>query len=83
MLFRSELNFGLENFVFFDDDPLNREFMKSSLPQVLTVDFPADPSKYVRTIQEMNEFNLLKITDEDKQRGVMYSQQRDRKTLEK
>jgi len=78
-----ELNFGLENFVFFDDDPLNREFMKSSLPQVLTVDLPADPSKYVRTIQEMNEFNLLKITDEDKQRGVMYSQQRDRKTLEK
>ena len=78
-----ELNFGLENFVFFDDDPLNREFMKSSLPQVLTVDLPTDPSKYVRTIQEMNEFNLLKITDEDNQRGVMYSQQRDRKTLEK
>jgi len=78
-----ELNFGLENFVFFDDDPLNREFMKSSLPQVLTVDLPTDPSKYVRTIQEMNEFNLLKITDEDKQRGVMYSQQRERKTLEK
>jgi len=79
----NELNFGLENFVFFDDDPLNREFMKSSLPQVLTVDLPADPSKYVRTIQEMNEFNLLKITDEDNQRGIMYSQQRDRKTLEK
>jgi len=78
-----ELNFGLENFVFFDDDPLNREFMKSSLPQVLTVDLPTDPSKYVRTIQEMNEFNLLKITSEDKQRGVMYSQQRERKILEK
>ena len=78
-----ELNFGLENFVFFDDDPLNREFMKSSLPQVLTVDLPADPSKYVKTIQEMNEFNLLKITDEDKQRGVMYFQQRERKILEK
>jgi len=79
----NELNFGLENFVFIDDDPLNREFMKSSLPQVLTVNLPADPSKYVKTIQEMNEFNLLKITDEDKQRGVMYFQQRERKTLEK
>jgi FkbH-like protein len=78
-----ELNFGLENFVFFDDDPLNREFMKSSLPQVLTVDLPSDPSKYVKTIQEMNEFNSLKITDEDKQRGVMYFQQRERKTFEK
>jgi FkbH-like protein len=78
----NELNFGLDNFVFIDDDPLNREFMKSSLPEVLTIDLPKDPSKYVRIIQEINEFNLLKITDEDKQRGIMYSQQRERKTHE-
>ena len=78
----NELNFGLDNFVFIDDDPLNREFMKSSLPEVLTIDLPKDPSKYVRIMQEINEFNLLKITDEDKQRGIMYSQQRERKTHE-
>ena len=78
----NELNFGLDNFVFIDDDPLNREFMKSSLPEVLTIDLPKDPSKYVRIIQEINEFNLLKITDEDKQRAIMYSQQRERKTHE-
>lgn len=78
----NELNFGLDNFVFIDDDPLNQEFMKSSLPEVLTIDLPKDPSKYVRIIQEINEFNLLKITDEDKQRGIMYSQQRERKNLE-
>ena len=78
----NELNFGPDNFVFIDDDPLNREFMKSSLPEVLTIDLPKDPSKYVRIMQEINEFNLLKITNEDKQRGIMYSQQRERKTHE-
>ncbi|MCV0366630.1 MAG: HAD-IIIC family phosphatase [Nitrosopumilus sp.] len=78
-----DLNFGLENFVFIDDDPIHREFMKSSLPQVLTVDLPKDPSKYTHVLEEMNEFNVLKITDEDKKRGLMYSQQKERKDLEK
>lgn len=31
----------------------------------------------------MNDFNVLKITDEDKKRGLMYSQQKERKNLEK
>ena len=78
-----DLNFGLENFVFVDDDPIHREFMKSSLPQVLTVDFPKDPSKYVNSLEELNDFNVLKITDEDKKRGLMYSQQKERKDSEK
>ncbi|WP_246282084.1 HAD-IIIC family phosphatase [Nitrosopumilus ureiphilus] len=78
-----ELNFGLENFVFIDDDPINREFMKSSLPQVLTVDLTPDPSKHVKILEEMNDFNVLKITYEDSKRGLMYSQQKERKDFEK
>jgi len=78
-----ELNFGLENFVFIDDDPINREFMKSSLPQVMTVDLPNDPAKYAQILEEMNDFDVLKITDEDKKRGIMYSQQKERKVFEK
>jgi len=79
----ADLNFGLENFVFIDDDPINREFMKSRLPQVLTVELPKDPSKYAKVLEEMNDFNVLKITDEDTKRGLMYSQQKERKELEK
>ena len=77
-----ELNIGLDSMVFFDDDPVNREYMKTNLPQVLTVDLPADPSHYSTIIQDMNDFNVLKITDEDKNRGMMYQQQRERKELE-
>ena len=78
-----ELNFGLENFVFIDDDPINREFVRTSLPQVMTVDLPNDPAKYAQILEEMNDFNVLKITDEDKKRGIMYSQQKERKVFEK
>jgi len=77
-----ELNFGLENFVFIDDDPINREFVRTSLPQIMTVDLPNDPAKYAQILEEMNDFDVLKITDEDKKRGIMYSQQKERKFFE-
>jgi len=77
-----ELNIGLDSMVFFDDDPINREYMRMNLPQVFTVELPPDPSHYAVLIQSMNEFNVWKITDEDTKRGKMYAQQHERKKLE-
>ena len=78
-----ELNFGLDYLVYFDDDPVNRDFMKSSLPDVLTVDLPNDPSQYATILKNMKEFNVLKITDEDAKRGQMYVQQKNRQEFER
>jgi len=78
-----ELNIGLDSMVFFDDDPVNREFVRKNAPEVLTVDFPNDPSDFADTLIMMNDFNVLKITDEDKKRGKIYLQQRKRTELEK
>ncbi len=75
----NELNIGLDSMVFFDDDPINREIMKQAIPEVQTVDLPKNPSTYVSILQNMNDFHVLKITDEDKKRGKMYFQQRKRK----
>lgn len=77
----NELNIGLDSLVFIDDDPVNREFTKSGLPDVLTIDLPADPSQYAATLKEMNEFSVLNITVEDIQRGKMYLEQRQRNEL--
>jgi FkbH-like protein len=77
-----QLNIGLDSMVFLDDDPINREYMRMNLPAVLTVELPQDPSHYAVLIQSMNEFNVLKITDEDTRRGKMYAQQHERKKLE-
>jgi len=79
----NELNIGLDSMVFFDDDPVNREFIKTNVPQVLTVDLPNDPSDFADVLIMMNDFNVLQITDEDKKRGKMYLQQRKRTELEK
>ena len=79
----SEINIGLDSIVFFDDDPINREYVRVNLPQVETVELPKDPSEFTNVLQHLNEFSILKITQEDQRRGKMYAEQRNRSDLEK
>ena len=78
-----EINIGLDSLIFFDDDPVNREYVRVSLPQVMTVELPQDPSEFTNVLKHLNEFSVLKITQEDQQRGKMYAEQRKRTDLEK
>ena len=61
-----ELDLGLESFVFWDDNPFERDKVKKNLPQVLTVD-PSDEVVYwadqLRQLDELSKFN---VTAEDK-----------------
>ena len=77
-----ELNIGLDSIVFFDDDPINQEYVRKSLPEVVVVDLPKDSSQYSRIITEMKEFEVLRITEEDTKRSSMYLGQKKRKELE-
>ena len=78
-----ELNIGLDSIVYFDDDPVNRELMLKVFPEILTVDLPNDPSLYAPILMSLNDFDVLKLTEEDTKRGQMYAQQRKRIELEK
>lgn len=78
-----ELNIGLDSMAYFDDDPLNREYMNLNLPDILTVDLPQDPALYTQTLQNLNDFNVLKVTDEDIKRREMYLQEKKRRDFEK
>ncbi len=78
-----ELNIGLDSIVYFDDDPINRELMKTSLPQVLTIDLPRDPSEYCLCVTDLNDFNLLQITEDDIKRSRMYNEEHQRKKFQK
>ena len=77
-----ELNIGLSSIVYFDDDPVNRELIRSIMPEVLTVELSNDPSLYAQSLTELNDFNILQITEEDFNRGQMYTQQKSRIELE-
>ena len=71
-----ELNIGLDSILFMDDDQVNRDYVREALPEVLTIELPNDPSLYALKLTELNDFNVIKITGEDKKRGEMYLQQR-------
>jgi len=77
-----ELNIGLDSMVFFDDDPVNRELIKMSIPEIKTIDLPQDPSSYALILRDLNDFNVLKITDDDFRRAKMYSQEQERHDFE-
>ncbi len=77
-----EINIGLDSMVFLDDDKANREMVKKAIPEVHVVDMPDDPSLFVQTIMNLNEFNVLQITEEDKKKGEMYAAQRKRQELQ-
>ena len=73
-----ELNIGLDSMVFFDDDPINREYVKKELEEVLVPDLPKDTAKFSHILTEMNIFESLRITEEDVKRKDMYLGQRKR-----
>ena len=76
-----ELNIGLDSMVFFDDDLINQEFVKTSLPEVLVAELPNDSSQFAQIITKMKEFDVLKITEEDVKRNEMYLVQKKRTEL--
>lgn len=78
-----EINIGLDSLIYIDDDKLNREIMSDALPEVLVVDLPEDPALYLKTLEEINDLNVLQITEEDRQRGRMYVAHTERRRYKK
>ncbi len=78
----AELNIGAEAMVFADDNPVERGLMRELLPQVTTVELPADPAGYAETLAARGDFNLLRLTDEDRDRTRMYQARAQRARLE-
>jgi FkbH-like protein len=79
----NQLNIGLDSIVFFDDDPVNREFMRKNLPEVTVPELSSDPSELSKILLDMNDFSTFQITNDDIQRSKTYSDQKKRLELEK
>jgi FkbH-like protein len=76
------LNLGLDSFVFFDDNPAEREQVRQAVPEVEVVDVPEDPAEYALALQAGLYFETTGLTDEDRQRTGLYAVERKRRELE-
>jgi FkbH-like protein len=70
----AELGLTLDSLVFVDDSPVECARVRDALPDVLTVQLPADPACYVRALASTGAFDRIGHTDEDSRRTALYRQ---------
>lgn len=74
-----ELNVGLDSFVFLDDSPIEREWVRQELPEVAVPDLPDDVAYYPRTISRLEYFDSVGVTEADRERPDQYTAERKRR----
>jgi FkbH-like protein len=76
------LNLGLDSFVFFDDNPAEREHIRQTHPEVAVIETPEDPAEYVRSLQAGLWFEAAALTEADQERVAQYAVERKRRELQ-
>ena len=67
-----ELDLSLDTFVFWDDNPVEREKMSMALPQVFTVNAHADIFEWPKQLSNLTQFAKFLITQADKEKTRQY-----------
>lgn len=78
----AELNIGIDSLAFIDDNPVEREHVRLQAPEVYVIDLPEDPMGYAATLRQAPVFERLVLTQEDRERGNLYAQDRARAALD-
>ncbi len=76
------LSLGLDSFVFFDDNPAEREQVRQAIPEVAVADVPVEPAEYVRALQAGLWFEAAALTEADAARAEQYAVERKRRELQ-
>jgi FkbH-like protein len=78
----AELNIGIDSLVFVDDSEFETSLVRENLPQVEVVLLPVDrPAEYRWLIAASGFFDTPALTQEDKQRSLLYQLERSRKVV--
>ena len=77
------LNIGFDSMVFLDDNPAEREMVKSHLPAVCVPDLPEDPAEYLPFLIEQNLFETASYSGNDQERTKQYQAEAMRVELSK
>src|SRR5262249_34871133 len=69
-----DLDIGMDSIVFIDDNPVEREAIRTALPEVTVPEFPADTCELASFLERVYKdcFFTLESTDEDRKRTEAY-----------
>jgi len=71
-----ELGLGLENILFIDDNPVEREKVRQNIPAVKVLELPNDSADYGKALLDCPYIEQVRINNEDKKRSKQYSNKR-------
>lgn len=66
------LNIGFDSIVFLDDNPFERNMVRSHVDDVVVPELPKDPAEYLKYIRTLNLFETASYTAEDEGRTSKY-----------
>lgn len=69
------LNIGMDSIVFLDDNPFERNLVKSMIPEITVPELPEDPSLYVDYLKELNLFETASYSEADSDRTRQYQEE--------
>ena len=76
------LNIGMDSIVFLDDNPFERNAVKSLIPDITVPELPEDPSEYLSYLQQLNLFETASYSKADADRTKQYQEEIARTTLQ-
>lgn len=76
-----ELSLGLESFLFFDDNPAERVWVREALPEVAVPEIGQDVTQYIRHLDRCGWLEPGRLSHEDLVRGEYYQQNQMREQL--
>jgi FkbH-like protein len=68
------LNIGLDSVVFLDDNPVERNLIRSQIPEIEVLELPQDPAGYTAALHRSLCFEAWTLTDDDRRRAASYQQ---------
>ena len=79
---QSVLNIGMDSLVFLDDNPFEREVVRSLIPNITVPELPENPEEYVDYLRSLNLFETASYSDADRVRTQQYRAEAQRVSLQ-
>lgn len=76
------LNIGMDSIVFLDDNPFERNLVRSLIPDITVPNLPEDPALYLKYMKSLNLFETASYSDADKARTRQYQEEAGRFELQ-
>jgi FkbH-like protein len=76
-----ELNVGSDSVVLLDDNPAERLQVRLMAPEIKVLEVSEDPISFAAAVRDFPGFDRLSISEEDRRRNRIYTEQRSREQL--